>query len=112
MPTLSWRHTFETVLTGEAISSAFSDGVRLGRLHPSDCAEDIFQKIYNPPRATMPFSMSVGRRESNLIQIARPGAAVPLSPRSDQQPLPSPLPSCHCRGPSSLQKFEVCAGIT
>src|SRR2546430_2264006 len=69
MPTLSWRRTFETVLPGEAISSAFSDVKECGWaafLHPSDCAEEIFQKICNPPRARMPFSMSVGRRLRRL----------------------------------------------
>jgi putative transposase len=48
------------------------------------------------------------RRERNeAVQIGRPGAAVPLRPRSDQQPLPSPPRSYHCRRAQSIQDRKI-----
>jgi putative transposase len=36
-------------------------------------------------------------RQMKQFQIGRSGAALPFSPRSNQQPVPPPPRSCHCR---------------
>jgi IS1 family transposase len=47
------------------------------------------------------------RAPNEAVQIGRPGAALPLSPRPDQQSLPPPPRSRHCCGAQSLQEPNV-----
>ena len=44
------------------------------------------------------------RTANEAVQISRPGAALPLSPRSDQQPLPPTPRSRHCCRGQSFQE--------
>jgi DDE domain len=47
------------------------------------------------------------RRERQMKQFKSAGTAVPLSSRSDQQPVPSPPRSRHCRRAQSLQDADI-----
>jgi hypothetical protein len=47
------------------------------------------------------------RTANEAFQICRPGAAVPFSPRSDQQPIPSPPRSRHCCRAQSFRNPEI-----
>src|SRR5215471_11386222 len=47
------------------------------------------------------------RAANEAVQIGRPGAAVPFSPRSDQQPVPSPPRSRHCCRAQSFQEPNI-----
>ena len=47
------------------------------------------------------------RTANEAFQICRPGAAVPFSPRSDQQPFPPPPRSRHCCRAQSFQNPEI-----
>ena len=47
------------------------------------------------------------RAANEAVQIGRPGAAVPFSPRSDQQPVPSPPRSRHCCRAQSFQDPNI-----
>src|SRR5271165_3933582 len=47
------------------------------------------------------------RAADEAVQIGRPGATVPLSPRSNQQPLPFPPRSCHRRRAQSFQNAKI-----
>ena len=47
------------------------------------------------------------RAADEAVQIGRPGAAIPFSPRSDQQPLPPPPRSCHCRRAQSFEDPKI-----
>src|SRR5271165_1481948 len=47
------------------------------------------------------------RAANEAVQICWPGAALPLSPRSDQQPVPSPPRSRHCRRAQSFQDSDI-----
>jgi hypothetical protein len=76
MPTLSWRRTFETVLPGEAISSAFSDVKECGWaafIHPT--VQKTFSRKFAPTAGHN--AVLDERREERIEshQIARPGAA-------------------------------------
>src|SRR5277367_1456074 len=47
------------------------------------------------------------RAVDQTVQIGRPGPALPLSPRSDQQPVSSPSRSRHCRPAQSRQDADI-----
>ena len=47
------------------------------------------------------------RVANEAVQIYRPGSAFPRSPRSDQQPFPSPSRSRHCRRIQSCQGANI-----
>jgi putative transposase len=47
------------------------------------------------------------RAANEAVQICRPGPALPLSPRSDQQPVSSPPRSRHCRRAQSRQDADI-----
>ena len=47
------------------------------------------------------------RAANEAIQISRSGAALPPRPRPDQQPLPPPSRSRHCRRAQSFQEREI-----
>ena len=47
------------------------------------------------------------RAANEAVQIGRPRAALPFSPRSDQQPIPSPPRSRHCCRAQSFQNPHI-----
>src|SRR5712671_4127894 len=56
----------------------------------------------NSPPADTP-----SRTTDETVQIGRPGAALPFRPRSDQQPVPPPQRSRHCRRAQGFQEPQL-----
>src|SRR5271165_214632 len=71
----------------------------------------LLKKQMRPPRVMITDKLAsydaATRAANEAVQICWPGAAVPLSPRSDQQPFLPPPRSPHCRRAQSLQNADI-----